>query len=106
MRKTRKLTGIWILGAAAILVAGAAFADEFDRAAEPFVRGAQINDPGYRAPFTGREVPPNYQDQGDESGTRTTFYTAPVAPVSAFAPRPLTLQRPWGELEDALGRSN
>lgn len=106
MDKTRRLTGIWMLLAAALLAAAPAFADEFARTAEPFVQGAQINHPGYKARYTGRETMANFQNTGDESGQRTALYDQPVKSVSAFAPQQLTLQRPWSDGTEALGVGN
>ncbi len=106
MQKARKLTMVWIAAAAALLGAGPAFADELNATEEPFVRGAQIYHPGERERYTGREAMPDLQSTGDESGVRTTFYDDPVAPLSSFAPKQLTLQRPWSEQEEALGVSH
>lgn len=106
MGKIRILTGIGMLVGAALLAAGPAFADEFARASEPFVQGVEINHPGYRAHYTGRETFTNVQGQGDESGVRTALYDGMSLNLAhAFAPRQLTLQRPWSDAEQALGVS-
>ncbi len=105
MQNARKLGMLWMVAAAALLGAGPAFADEFGVTEEPFVRGAQIYRPGERERYTGREGIPDFQNAGDESGTRTTFYDDPSTPPPAFAAKRLTLQRPWSELEEALGVS-
>ncbi len=110
MRKMRKLARIWMVAAVALLMAGPALADELTQTAEPFARSAAIYGDGFHA-FAPRAALPTredfetliigYQDPkpGVASGSRP-WTTYGLREPGRFT---FELQRPWGDLEEALG---